>query len=292
MTVDVRLLAAAANASVAAVCRALGLARSTVYAREQKPMTARARETVELDAAIRQEFNESGQRYGSPRVHRALRRKGRRVARKRVERRMRALGLQGRRPKRFRKTTHVDPRHAPAPNILDRRFMWPEPNQAWCGDITYVWTQSGWAFLALLVDLCTRRITGWSVSEHCDTALALSALSDAVARHRPTAGLVHHTDRGSTYTAGDYRRALQDYEMVASMSGKGNCWDNAVGESTIGTVKTEALGDHVPADIHELRRILFGYIEGFYNQRRLHSSLDYKSPVEKERELLNEVGTP
>lgn len=292
MTVDVRLLATAANASVAAVCRALGLARSTVYAREQESMTARARETVELDAAIREEFNESGQRYGSPRVHQALRRKGRKVARKRVERRMRALGLQGRRPKRFRKTTRIDPGHAAAPNILDRRFMWPEPNQAWCGDITYVWTRSGWAFLALLVDLCTRRITGWSVSEHCDTALALSALSDAVTRHRPAPGLVHHTDRGSTYTAGDYRRALENHEMVASMSGKGNCWDNAVGESTIGTVKTEALGDHVPADIHELRRILFGYIEGFYNQRRLHSSLDYKSPVEKERELLNEVGAP
>lgn len=221
MTVDVRLLAAQANASVAAVCRTLGVARSTIYAREQAPLSARACETVELDAAIREEFNESGHRYGSPRVHRALRRKGRRIARKRVERRMRALGLQGRRPKRFRRTTRTDPRHAPAPNILDRRFMWPEPNQAWCGDITYVWTRNGWAYLALLVDLCTRRITGWAVSDHCDTALALSALSDAVARHRPSAGLIHHTDRGSTYTAGDYRKALQDYEMVASMSGKG-----------------------------------------------------------------------
>jgi len=287
VTVDVRLFAAEANASVAAVCKALGLKRSTVYAREKAPLSARARDTVELDAAIREEFNASGQRYGSPRVYRALRRKGRRVARKRVEHRMRTLGLQGRRPKRFRRTTRSNPRDVPALNVLDRRFMWPQPNQAWVGDITYVWTRSGWAFLALLVDLCTRRITGWALSDHCDTALALSALSKAVARHQPAAGLVHHTDRGSTYTAGDYRQTLEDHEMVVSMSAKGNCWDNAVAESTIGTVKTEALGDYVPADIHELQRILFSYIEGFYNQHRLHSSLDYKSPAEKERDLLN-----
>jgi transposase InsO family protein len=292
MTVDVRLFAAEANASIAAVCRALGLNRSTIYARENATLSARSRDTVELDAAIREEFAASGQRYGSPRVHRALRRKGRRVARKRVERRMRALGLQGRRPKRFRRTTRSNPQHVPAPNILDRRFIWPEPNQAWVGDISYVWTRCGWAYFALLVDLCTRRITGWAVSEHCDTALARSALSKAVERHRPSADLIHHTDRGSTYTAGEYRRALADHEMVASMSAKGDCFDNAVAESTIGTVKTEALGDYVPADIHELQRILFTYIEGFYNQHRLHSTLDYKSPAEKERDLLNAAHAP
>lgn len=200
---------------------------------------------------------------------------------------MRALGLQGKRPKRFRKTTRRNPLHAIAPNVLARRFMWSEPNQAWVGDITYVWTHSGWAFLALLVDLCTRRITGWALSDHCDTSLAASALTKAVDRHQPSAGLIHHTDRGSTYTAGDYRSALTEYEMVCSMSAKGDCWDNAVAESTIGTVKTEALGEYVPRDINELQGILFSYIEGFYNQRRLHSSLGYKSPAEKERDLLN-----
>jgi putative transposase len=286
VTVDVRLFAREANASIAAVCRALELNRSTVYAREDATLSARAINTVELDAEIRKEFDGSGQRYGSPRVYRALKGKGRKVSRKRVERRMRALGLQGRRPKRFRRTTQSNPKHVPAPNVLDRRFMWPEPNQAWAGDITYVWTRAGWAFLAILVDLCTRRIAGWAVSEHCDTELALQALSAAVARHRPAPGLLHHTDRGSTYTASDYRDALKDLEMVTSMSRKGNCWDNAVAESTIGTIKTEALGDHIPADIHELRHILFPYIEGFYNHHRLHSSLDYKSPASKERDVL------
>ncbi|MFC1641603.1 IS3 family transposase [Myxococcota bacterium] len=289
MTVDVRLFAAEAKASVSAVCRTLELKRATVYAREKATLTTRAVDTVELDAAIREEFKASGRWYGSPRVYRALKRKGRKVGRKRVERRRRALGLQGRRPKRFRKTTQSDPQHVPAPNILERRFTWPEPNPAWVGDITYVWTRAGWAFLALVVDLCSRRITGWAVTDRCDTALALKALSNAVGRHRPTAGLIHHTDRGSTYTASDYRKALDDYERVASMSAKGNCWDNAAAESTIGTVKTEALGDYVPGDLDELRRILFPYIEGFYNQHRLHSSLDYPSPAEKERDVLESL---
>jgi len=287
MTVDVRLFAREAQASIAAVCRALELPRSTVYARETATLSARARDTVELDAAIRTEFEGSGRRYGSPRVHRALRGRGRKVGRKRVERRMRALGLAARRPKRFRRTTQADPRHTPAPNVLDRRFVWPEPNQAWAGDITYVWTRQGWAFLALLIDLCSRRITGWAVADHCDTRLALTALHNAVARHRPAPGLIHHTDRGATYTARDYRKALETCEMVPSMSGKGDCWDNAVAESTIGTVKAEALGEHVPADIHELRRILFPYIDGFYNQHWLHSTLDYQSPAEYERNLAN-----
>jgi len=287
VTVDVRLFAREANASVAAVCRALGINRSTVYARENATLSARAVDTVELDAEIRREFDASGQRYGSPRVFHALKGKGRKVGRKRVERRMRAMGLRGRRPKRFRRTTQSDPRHAPAPNVLDRRFVWPEPNQAWVGDITYVWTLTGWAYLSLLVDLCTRRIVGWALGSSCDTELALRALTSAVERYRPAPGLIHHTDRGSTYTASDYRRAVEDYEMIPSMSRKGNCWDNAVAESTIGTIKEEALGDYVPRDINDLKRILFVYIEGFFNQHRLHSTLGYKSPADKERDVID-----
>lgn len=286
MTADIRLFASEADASIAAVCRALGLSRSTVYARAGAKLSPRAVDTVELDAEIRKEFEASSQRYGSPRVYEALKGKGRKTSRKRVERRMRAMGLEARRPKRFRRTTQIDPQHVPAPNILDRRFLWPEPNQAWAGDITYIWTLAGWAYLALLVDLCTRRIVGWAVSARCDTELALQALTNAVARHRPAPGLIHHTDRGSTYTAGDYRDAVKNYEMIASMSRKGNCWDNAVAESTFATIKTEAIGDYVPADISELKHILFPYIEGFYNQHRLHSTLGYKSPAAKERAVL------
>jgi transposase InsO family protein len=196
---------------------------------------------------------------------------------------MRALGLRARRPRRFRRTTQADPSHAPAPNVLDRRFHWEKPNQAWTGDITYIWTLAGWVYLAILVDLCTRKIVGWAVSRNCDTALALRALDAAVAMHRPPPGLLHHTDRGSTYTAELYRARVRELGMEESMSRKGNCWDNAVAESTIGTVKMELLDGYIPLDLEEVQGMLFPYIEGFFNRRRLHSALGYITPAEKER---------
>lgn len=282
MTADVHRLADASQASVAAVCRALDVPRSTVYARRTRRPSRRAAETASLDVEVAAIHRESDRRYGSPRVHRELRRRGHRVSRKRVERRMRAQGLVGRRPKRFRRTTEANPTHVPAPNILARRFDWPEPDQAWVGDITYLWTARGWVYLALLVDLCTRTIVGWAVSCRCDTDLALRALNAAIARRRPGRGLLHHTDRGSTYTAKDYRDRLTALGMTASMSRKGNCWDNAVAESTIGSLKAELFDGWLPADVDDVRQALFPYIEGFYNRRRLHSSLGYIPPAEKE----------
>ncbi len=282
MTADVYRLADESKTSVAAVCRALQLPRSTVYAQRSRPVSARAQETAQLDVEITATHLQSKRRYGSPRIHRHLRRQGRRVSRKRIEARMRALGLRARCPKRFRRTTQADSSHVPAPNLLDRRFRWDSPNRAWVGDITYVWTAQGWSYLAILVDLCTRAIVGWAVSDRCDTALALRALRAAVARQRPSPGLLHHTDRGSTYTAADYRACLRKLGMQVSMSRKGNCWDNAVAESTIGTIKAELFGDRVPGSIDEVRSLLFPYIEGFYNRSRLHSSIDYMTPAEKE----------
>jgi len=283
VTADVHLLAKEAKSSVAAVCRALDLPRSTVYERRSRKPSRRDLETAALDVDIAAAHEQSQRRYGSPRVHRQLQRQGRRVGRKRVEARMRALGLSARRPKRFRRTTEADSTHTPAPNVLDRRFEWPEPNRAWAGDITFVWTLDGWVYLAILVDLCTRSIVGWSVSRSCDAALALKCLNNAVARHRPPRGLLHHTDRGSTYTAHDYRRRVRELGMIESMSRKGNCWDNAVAESTFGTIKAELLTeDNTLQDIHEVRHELFKYIESFYNRQRLHSSLDYATPHEKE----------
>ena len=288
MTLDVRLFAKEVGAPLAAVCRALSLPRSTMYARENSTLSARAVDTVELDAEIRGVFESNQGRTGSPRVHRELRRRGRRVGRKRVAARMKKLGLVARRRKRFRRTTQADPAHVPAPNLLDRRFDWSEPNQAWVGDITYILTVAGWVYLALLVDLCTRKAVGWALSKNCDTDLALRALRNAVARERPPPGLLHHTDRGSTYTAKGYQDELKRLGMTVSMSRKGNCWDNAVAESTIGTVKTEALDPlGLPADINEVQRILFPYIEGYYNHQRLHSTLGYMPPAEKEKAIAN-----
>lgn len=289
MTAAVPLIAKESGAPAAAVCRALELPESTYYARRKRSRTARAAETAKLDAEVAAVFAERRGRYGSPRIHQELRRRGIRTGRKRIEARMRALGLRARRPKRFRRTTEANPNHVPAPNLLARRFTWDKPNQAWAGDITFVWTAEGWAYLAILVDLCTRTIVGWAVSKHCDAELAKLALDRAVARHRPPRGLIHHTDRGSTYTAGLYRAAVKAYGMLESMSRKGNCWDNSVAESTFSTIKTELLQDLSPEDIHELQQQLFPYIEGFYNRIRLHSSLGYMTPSEMEAQASQSV---
>lgn len=282
MTADVHLLADETKTSVAAVCRALELPRSSVYARRNRPLSRRAQDTARLDVEVAAAHAESRQRYGSPRVHRALRRQGRRVSRKRVETRMRVLGLRSKRAKRFRRTTQANYAHAPSPNLLNRRFTRTAPHEAWCGDITFIGTEQGWVYLAIMIDLCTRSIVGWAVSERCDTELALSCLNRAVARHRPGAGLMHHTDRGSTYTAAAYRSRLQELGMLQSMSRRGNCWDNAVAESTFGSIKTE-LFDRMPVDIHDVQHQLFEYIESFYNRHRLHSTLDYATPDEMQR---------
>ena len=286
MTADVHQLAAASKASVVAVCRTLKVARSTAYARLQRQRASQGgdapRGNVALDVEVRAAHAASRGRYGSPRVHEALRRQGRRVSRKRVEKRMRELGLVGRRPKRFRRTTEANASDAVAPNLLDRRFRWERPNQAWVGDITYVWTSAGWCYLAILIDLATRAIVGWAVSEQCDTALALRALDAAVARKRPGPGLLHHTDRGSTYTSGDYQKRLEAFGMVVSMSRRGNCWDNAVAESTFASIKAELLHGWRPPDMRELSSALLLYIESFYNLRRFHSALAYATPNEVE----------
>ncbi len=282
MTADVHLLADETKTSVAAVCRALELPRSSVYARRNRPLSRRAQDTAQLDVEVAAAHAESRQRYGSPRVHRALRRQGRRVSRKRVETRMRVLGLRSKRAKRFRRTTQANHAHAPSPNLLNRRFTRTTPHEAWCGDITFIGTEQGWVYLAILIDLCTRSIVGWAVSERCDTELALSCLNRAVARHRPGAGLMHHTDRGSTYSASAYRSRLQELGMIQSMSRRGNCWDNAVSESTFGSIKTE-LFDRMPVDIHDVQHQLFEYIESFYNRHRLHSTLDYATPDEMQQ---------
>lgn len=287
MTADVFLLADETKSSVSAVCRTLDIPRSTAYERRQRAPGPRARETASLDVEIRAEFEQRHHRYGSPRIHQSLRRRGKQVSRKRVAARMRAMCLRARKPKRYRCTTQADAAHTPAPNVLNRRFDWPEPNQAWAGDITYIWTKAGWVYLAILIDLCTRAIVGWSVSDHCDAQLARKALDVAVARHQPGHGLIHHTDRGSTYTAAHYRAGTTASGMIESMSRKGNCWDNAVAESTFSSIKTELFGSFVPDDIHAVRRMLFPYIESFYNRERLHSALGHITPAEREQLTRN-----
>lgn len=281
-------LAKEAEQSVARVCRALGVSRSTLYARRARRPSARHRETAALDVEVKAVFEEHRGRYGSPRVHQELRAQGQCASRKRVAERMRELGLRARRPKRFRRTTQADGSPV-APNLLGRRFSGHGRNEVWVGDVTYIWTWEGWMYLAILIDLGTRGIVGWATSEWCDSALCLLALERAVARHHPGHGLMHHSDRGSTYTSSSYQKRLAELGMVPSMSRKGDCWDNAVAESTIGTIKAELLNGSTPPTRAAVTQELFLYIEGYFNRRRRHSTLGYRTPIDVQFDLLAEA---
>ena len=264
------------------LCAVLEVSRSGYYAWVDRPGAARTRADAQLTVEIVAAHQRSRATYGSPRVHVELRARGVRVGRKRIERLMRARGIQGRRKRRFRRTT--DSHHASpiAPNVLGRQFAVQAANAVWVTDVTGVWTEEGWLFLAVMLDLFARRVVGWAASATNDTALALAALSPALRDRTPEPGLVHHSDRGSPYASGDYRRALASRGLVASMSRKGDCWDNAVAESFFATIKAE-LTEHTVYRTHEAAiASIAEYIERFYNPQRRHSHLNYISPIDFE----------
>jgi putative transposase len=265
------------------LCAVLGVSPSGYYAWKRRAPSPRSRQDAQLAVDIAAAHNKSGKRYGSPRVHRALRKRGVRVGKKRVERLMRERGIVGRQKRRFRRTTDSNHPHPIAPNVVGREFEPKAPNAVWAGDVTYIATGEGWSYLAVLLDLYSRRVVGWAMSPTNDTNLALAALRRAVAgRHIVPAGLVHHTDRGSPYASAEYRDALDSYAMVASMSRTGDCWDNAVAESFFATLRAELVDHETYATREAAERAIGRYIEGFYNAERLHSHLDYVSPIEFE----------
>jgi putative transposase len=268
---------------VQSMCRALEASRSGYYRWRQLPESSRAREDRRLLVLIRTVYQQSQGRYGSPRVYEKLKQQGTFCGKRRVERLMRGDGLRARRRRCFRVTTRSIASHPPAPNHLNRQFSVLQLNTVWVGDMTYLWTQEGWLYLAVLLDLCSRRIVGWASSDRITRELALSALNMAVQQRRPFPGLLHHSDRGSQYTCLDYQAELARHGLQVSMSRRGDCYDNAVAESFFSTLKAELKGyGH-----HETRRQaqteLFEYLEVFYNRQRLHSSLGYQSPAEFEK---------
>jgi putative transposase len=268
---------------VEVLCAVLGVSPSGYYAWKRRAPSPRSRQDAQLAVDVAAAHNKSGKRYGSPRVHRALRKRGVRVGKKRVERLMRERGIVGRQKRRFRRTTNSNHPHPIAPNVVGREFEPKAPNAVWAGDVTYIATGEGWSYLAVLLDLYSRRVVGWAMSPTNDTNLALAALRRAVAgRHVVPAGLVHHTDRGSPYASAEYRDALDSYAMVASMSRTGDCWDNAVAESFFATLRAELVDHETYATRDAAERAIDQYIEGFYNAERLHSHLDYLSPIEFE----------
>jgi len=247
---------------------------------------------VEQEAALREQIRtvheESAERYGSPRVLRELHRQGVRTSKRRVERAMRSMGLRARPTRHFRVTTAANPLHAVEPNRLARDFTASRPDQRWVTDITYVWTDEGWLYLAAILDLFSRRVVGFAMSDRIDRALVLQALKLAAGRRVPNAGLTHHSDRGSQYASSDYRKALGDLDIVCSMSRKGNCWDNAVAESFFATLKTELVYRRRFVARVEAREAIFDFIETFYNSHRRHSTLGYLSPMEFENKFIEE----
>jgi len=201
---------------------------------------------------------------------------------------MRQAGIVGRKKRRFRKTTDSNHPHPIAPNVLERNFDVALPNTAWVTDVTYVWTHEGWLYLAVILDLFSRRAVGWAASANNDRALAISALDRATVARQPAAGLVHHSDRGSVYASGDYGDALTKLAAIKSMSRKGDCWDNAVAESFFATIKGEMI-DHADYPTRRAAITAIGdYIDGFYNPVRRHSALDYLSPIEFELKFMSD----
>ena len=274
-----------ASFPVAALCRVLDVTTQGYYAFIKRPPSRRAVEEARLRERLKQLHVESRQTYGSPRMLRALRAEGIRESKRRIERALRALELRVKLRRRFHDTPKSDPSHAAAPNVLARRFEASRPDERWVTDITYLWTHQGWCYLAVILDLFSRAVVGWALDRTLSTELPLDALNMAIRRRRPRAGLLHHSDRGCQYTSREYREVLAQLGVDVSMSRTGNCWDNAVAESFFATMKTELFYRHSWATIEELRSALFEYIEVFYNRRRLHSSLDYRTPAQTEEEF-------
>ncbi len=271
-----------AHYPVRVLCAMLEVTPSGYYAWRERPASRKKIADAQLLVQIKAAMKRGRGAYGSPRVHEELRAQGIRVGRKRVERLMRENGLEARQKCRFVHTTDSRHEHPIAPNVLERNFVALEPNKVWVGDVTYIPTAEGWLYLAVLIDLFSRRVVGWATSATNDRELALRALEHALRLRRPLPGLVHHTDRGSPYASDDYRAALAANDMIASMSRAGDCYDNAVSESFFGTLKAEHV-DHEAFATHDIAAASIGdYIDGFYNCVRRHSYVGYLSPIEFE----------
>ena len=271
---------------IVVLCRVLRVARSAYYAWARRGVSARAQVDAQLTTQIAAAHERSRRTYGAPRIHAELRAQGVRCARKRVARLMRAAGLVGCHRRRRARTTVAEPTHVPAPNLVARDFTAPAPNRLWLGDITYVATQEGWLYLAVLLDAHSRRVVGWAMANHLRTELAADALAMALQARRPPPGLVHHTDRGCQYTAAAYREVLAARGVTVSMSRAGECLDNAVAESFFASLKAELVDTRPWPTRAAARTAIFEWIEVWYNRLRRHSTLGYLTPVAHEEQRL------
>lgn len=261
------------------LCQIMDVSPRGYRAWRTRPMSKTQRADMVVLAHIREQFTLSLGSYGRPRMAEELRELGLAVGERKVGRLMRENAIAVKRNKKFKATTDSNHSFNIAPNLLDRDFFAEQPNQKWAGDISYVWTREGWLYLAVIIDLHSRRVIGWAVSSRMKRDLAIRALKMAIALRKPPKGCIHHTDRGSQYCSHDYQKLLRQHGFKVSMSGKGNCYDNAVVETFFKTVKAELLWQQSWETRRAAEMAIFEYINGFYNPRRRHSALGWKSPL-------------
>lgn len=270
---------------VAHLCAALAVSRSGYDAWRGRPVSARAADDQRLLPILRHLHQQAREEYGAIKLWRALNQSGVRCGRHRVARLRKLAGLEAKRIRRFRVSVahhHLPP---PAPNVLQQRFVTTGLNRVWVGDFTMVATRAGWLYVAVLLDLYSRRVIGWAMREKPDQQLTLDALAMAARQRRVSPGLIHHSDQGAQYSCLAYQRQLTTLGVTPSMSRKGNCYDNAVAESFFSTLKNALIHHQTYHTRDEASRDIFAFIEGFYNRQRLHQSLDYLSPLEFERQI-------
>lgn len=267
---------------VSALCAVLGVSRSGYYEWRERPPSERALENERLLGLIRQVHADSRENYGERKTWEALRAQGESCGRHRVARLRRLDGLTAKRVRRFRLAYAARNSEPPAPNLLNRDFTTSKPNRVWVTDITFVPTRRGWLYVATMMDLFSRRVVGWAMSQRIDQRLVVNALHMAIRQRRPQHGLIVHSDQGQQYAGSAYRTVLQQHGIVQSMSRKGNCLDNAVAESFFSNLKNELVHHIVFEDRDEARTAIFDYMEVFYNRKRLHQSLGFTSPIDFE----------
>jgi putative transposase len=278
-----------ASYPVSALCRVLRVSRSGYYEWKNRPPSNRDRENATLTERIREIHQRSRETYGYLRVHAELRALGVRCNRKRVARLMRKDGLRGcMRGRRRKHTTRQDPLAIPAPDLVGRNFCAPAPDRLWTADVTYLPTDEGFLYLAFILDVYSRKVVGWSMAGHLRTELVAAALEMATIRRNPSAGLIHHSDRGAQYTALSFGKKLEQAGIVPSMSRVGSALENAISESFVSTLKSE-IGVSGYPDRQTARASIFEFIESFYNRVRRHSSLGYLSPSEYEQATMEEA---
>ena len=271
------------------MCGIFLVSKSGYYAWRKRDTSAKDGKQLRLLRAIEDVHKSSRATYGSPRVFAQLKGMGHEVGKTTVERTMKKHGIRAKTKRKFRVTTDSKHKLPVAPNLLKRNFSPEKPNQTWAGDVTYVWTKEGWLFLAVIVDLFSRQVVGWSLDKTMTKELVCSALRQAYFSRKPGTGLVFHSDRGSQYCSKEFRHQLKEYRMLQSQSRKANCWDKACVESFFHTLKTEMIYHEDFETRDQARRAIFEWVEAFYNRQRLHSTLGMKSPVDFERMVREKV---